>query len=192
MANNLFFTLDAKRKMGLEFTSHRGSQINLDPGKSTKLPLSDDEPMSKDELIHYYDFRYKRFGLDTKYLVDTQPSINGTKIEDKKEGPELKGVPIEDVGVPPINVVPVPNIPIDVEPSFDKEVEKASEASEDSVEDTGVAEETASIEKSEDERPVEDWDFKEMTAFVKENGIKTKGNSKKDYIAAIKEFKEEA
>ena len=179
MANSLFFTLDAKRKMGLEFTSHRGSQINLDPGKSTKLPLSDDEPMSKDELIQYYDFRYKRFGLDTKYLAENAPAVNGTKIAEIKEEEKktFENPTVEEV----------------TEPA--------------KVEDAGKSEETATVEKVEeekasdlpaaeeataDERPVEEWDFKEMTAFVKENNLKTKGNSKKDYIAAIKEFKEEA
>ena len=180
MAKNLFFTLDAKRKLGFSFSTHRGSRITLNPGLSTKLPLDEDEPMTDTELVSYYNTRYLTSGLSTKILNDGAVSLNGTKIEDKKEGPELKGVPIEEVGVPPINVVPVPNIPIDVEPSFDKEVKKASEDSEGSVEDTGKAEESVSVEKSEDERPVENWDFKEMTAFVKENGIKTKGNSKKD------------
>jgi hypothetical protein len=176
---NLFFTLASHRKLGLSFVTHRGSSICLQPGCSAKMPILDDEPMTTEELVSYYDYRYKRDGLLTR-ILDNSPAVNGTSIKDIEASTNTKEEQVAPSTVAPIDEVKAPAAEDEVKaPAAEDEVK--APAAEDEVK-APAAEDEVKAES------VADWSFDKMKDFVKENEIELNGRSKADYIAAIEEF----
>lgn len=189
--NKLIFSLASYRSMGLSFSTHRSSRISIQPGQTIPMNISDDEDLTPEQLVEFYDSHYKRDGLTTKYLASGM-KINGTSVKDldKKDDEKISAPNSSSTTVPVVPPISVPDATPKTEEKVDNKPEEAlkTEGKTDEKADNNAEPSTEGKTDEKADNSVASWDFEKMKAFVAENNIEVKGRSKNDYITAIEAF----
>lgn len=174
----LLFSLKNGFKIQLAFSDHYGTNHLVSSEKSDVLKIREDDEKTKEELLDYYDARYARFGLDTKFQGDNKVK------EEVKPDPVISEEPVsidvhEDTSDVPEST---PEVPEDV--TEDKYLEKEVEDVKEAPEHFEESEKVDLVEKY-TEDALEKLPFKQLSAMCKEQNLTVDVRSKDACIKAI-------